>query len=264
MPGRRDARPSLADRRAALLAATADRPDYARQRRTVEVALAGMWVAARRRVAGSSALVGAAVDPIVASDAAAQQDAAYAAGRIESAQAAAVIAEAHRVSVAAGVAWSVVNPLALGVVANLGTRIAYVTGDERQRIMNVLAAAYADGLSVRDAAAMLRAAERLAPARAALIARTEMNAASNLASLAVVRAANYEAVRAGEAPLFASKRWLATGDGRTRASHSAADGQTVRLSAPFLVGGARLDSPHDPFGPAAEVVNCRCTITWIE
>jgi hypothetical protein len=91
-----------------------------------------------------------------------------------------------------------------------------------------------------------------------------MNAASNLASLAVVRAGNYEAARAGEEPLFERKRWVATGDGRTRPSHVAANGQTVALAGRFLVGSSTLDCPHDPNGSAEEVVNCRCTIVYVE
>lgn len=236
---------------------------YARQERVIAAALRGMWREAIRRVEESSGLVGAA-DPVRASDAAAQEDAQAAAVRIGEAEAAALLAEARRYGVALDVAWSVVSPMAAAAIANLGTRIAYVTEAERARIMAVLEAAFLDGAAVRDATAMLRAAEGLSPARAALIARTEMNAASNLASLAVVRSGNYAAVRAGESALFASKRWISAHDARTRQTHRAADGQTVRIAEPFLVGGARLDSPHDPFGPASEVVNCRCTIGWVE
>lgn len=47
-------------------------------------------------------------------------------------------------------------------------------------------------------------------------------------------------------------------DGRTRPSHSEADGQRVPLGTPYTVGGALLERPGDPFGPAEEVVNCRC------
>lgn len=263
MPGRRDAAPSVAERRAAFRRASEERPGYARTERAIAAALRGMWAAARSRVEASSVLVGAA-DPIRASDAATEQDAADAALRLGDAEAAALLAEARRYGVALDVSWTIVSPMAAAAVANLGTRIAYVTEAERARIMAVLEAAFLDGASVRDAAAALRAAEGLSRARAALIARTELNAVSNLASLAVVRSGNYAAVRAGESALFASKLWIAANDSRTRATHRAANGQVVRVGEPFLVGGARLDSPHDPFGPAAEVVNCRCTIGWVE
>ncbi|MDZ4232541.1 MAG: phage minor head protein, partial [Dietzia sp.] len=56
------------------------------------------------------------------------------------------------------------------------------------------------------------------------------------------------------------KVWVATTDARTRDSHFAADGQRVGLDEPFLIGGTRLSYPGDPNAPAAEIVNCRCTI----
>jgi hypothetical protein len=69
------------------------------------------------------------------------------------------------------------------------------------------------------------------------------------------------------------KQWISTEDARTRPTHVAADKQRTLLSEPFVVGGARLLFPGDPRGPAAEVVQCRCsllpvvlgeTIDWTE
>lgn len=57
-----------------------------------------------------------------------------------------------------------------------------------------------------------------------------------------------------------TKRWLATRDDRTRATHRAADGQTVPLAERFEVGGAHVQFPGDPRGPAGEVINCRCSM----
>jgi SPP1 gp7 family putative phage head morphogenesis protein len=90
--------------------------------------------------------------------------------------------------------------------------------------------------------------------RAKTIARTEVIGASNAGSLAQMRAAG------ADAPV--AKTWLATGDARTRPSHREADGQLVLLEQQFEVGGATLDHPGDPAGPAREVVNCRCTVTY--
>lgn len=56
------------------------------------------------------------------------------------------------------------------------------------------------------------------------------------------------------------KRWLATDDHRTRPDHVEADGQVVPFSQPFIVGGHPMMYPHDPAGPADEVINCRCTL----
>ncbi len=53
------------------------------------------------------------------------------------------------------------------------------------------------------------------------------------------------------------KEWLATLDDRTRASHRLLDGQRVETDKKFSNG---LMYPGDPFGPASEVYNCRCTM----
>ena len=59
-----------------------------------------------------------------------------------------------------------------------------------------------------------------------------------------------------------TKNWVATEDDRTRETHAAADGQTVKLDADFEVGDAELEFPSDPNGPPEEVINCRCAVTY--
>jgi len=68
------------------------------------------------------------------------------------------------------------------------------------------------------------------------------------------------------------KRWLATEDHRTRPDHREADGQTVPWAEPFVLGagvdektgdaivGVEMMYPHDPAGPANQVINCRCVM----
>lgn len=85
--------------------------------------------------------------------------------------------------------------------------------------------------------------------RATLIARTESTGV-----------ANYGAQMALTAEGAKRKMWVATGDTRTRPTHSDADGQEVGLSSPFVVGGAMLQFPGDPTGPIQEVGACRCTM----
>lgn len=89
--------------------------------------------------------------------------------------------------------------------------------------------------------------------RAERIARTENHFAANLGS--------HEAARATGLDL--DKEWGSVEDSRTRASHAAADGQTVDFSAPFVVGGSELDYPGDPDGPAKEVISCRCVTLYV-
>lgn len=88
--------------------------------------------------------------------------------------------------------------------------------------------------------------------RAQVIARTETIGASNAGSIATMRASG----------LVTKKEWMATRDPRTRASHLQADGQLVLLEETFSIGGFPLDHPGDPGGPAHEVINCRCTMTY--
>lgn len=56
------------------------------------------------------------------------------------------------------------------------------------------------------------------------------------------------------------KTWISTLDRRTRRTHWAADGQRVPIDSPFTVGGAALDYPGDPKGPARETKRCRCRV----
>lgn len=91
----------------------------------------------------------------------------------------------------------------------------------------------------------------------------------------IARTESINALRAGQIESFrqafessdildkeVSREWQDTGnDGRTRATHSAADKQTVAgMNAPFLVGGYELMYPGDSsLGAAAsETIQCRC------
>lgn len=91
--------------------------------------------------------------------------------------------------------------------------------------------------------------------RAMTVARTETIAAVNAG---VYRGAVLDAEQRGD--VAPAKVWISTDDKRTRPTHVAADGQRTLLGSPFRVGGAPLLFPGDPRGPAAEVINCRCSL----
>lgn len=59
------------------------------------------------------------------------------------------------------------------------------------------------------------------------------------------------------------KQWHTIMDGRERATHAIANGQTVPIDQPFIVGGFRMMFPRDvTYGaPISERINCRCSIT---
>ena len=57
------------------------------------------------------------------------------------------------------------------------------------------------------------------------------------------------------------KEWIASFDDRTRSSHAEAGAsEPILYNDAFMVGGSLLMYPGDPSGPAAEVVNCRCSV----
>lgn len=126
-----------------------------------------------------------------------------------------------------------------------------------QTTLDELRAAIAEGVEagegVRELAGRVREVfDRASSTRALLIARTETLSAANGGLL-------NGALQSGVA---VRKTWLNAGDARVRAHHQAAGGQTVLTTEPFIVGGAQMMHPGDPNGPAAEVVNCRCTMTF--
>ena len=95
----------------------------------------------------------------------------------------------------------------------------------------------------------------------------EMNRTSAVraARTAVTRAENAGRQDAAEdlekRGVILEKEWIATLDGRTRHAHRRADGQTVKNSEPFIVGGEKLMFPGDDSMGASgwNLYNCRCT-----
>lgn len=82
--------------------------------------------------------------------------------------------------------------------------------------------------------------------------RTEINAMCNLA--------DFRALVDSGMPY---KRWNTHLDGKERPSHADANGQTVPVEEPFIVGGYMMMFPLDGSlgAPAEQIVNCRCTMT---
>lgn len=138
-------------------------------------------------------------------------------------------------------------------------RLVGASDEVFDRIRGVIEAGRQEGLHpsqvARDVDAMLADTANW-EGRARTIARTETLAANNAGARASARVtAEYLGYSAEDV----QRVWLATGDSRTRETHLEADGQVVYGSQPYVVGGADLEGPGDPAGPAEEVVNCRCT-----
>jgi hypothetical protein len=111
------------------------------------------------------------------------------------------------------------------------------------------------GFDMPQMAAAVKQAAGVAEPRAMVIARTEVIGAANAGSIIQMRAAGFE-------PGTVTKEWLSTHDTRTRPAHEDADGQTVDLDEPFIVGREALDRPLDPNGSPGNVIDCRCAMAF--
>jgi hypothetical protein len=136
---------------------------------------------------------------------------------------------------------------------NAAKKAKLIEQNMRGTAAKILQRSAAEGLGEVATAKLLGSKFKdLSPFQAARIARTEVHAASNAASL----------MAANATPARPKKEWLTVEDERTRESHSLANGQIVEVDEPFNIGGASLMYPGDPEGPAEEVINCRCVIGW--
>jgi hypothetical protein len=99
--------------------------------------------------------------------------------------------------------------------------------------------------------------------------KTQFNRYSTYQAKRLVRteatnAANYATIVSAQSVFEGSdlmKTWHTSIDGRERASHGAANGQTVPNAGKFSVQGQFLKWAGDPAGSASNVINCRCGVS---
>jgi hypothetical protein len=134
--------------------------------------------------------------------------------------------------------------------------IVGISETTRRAILNAIEQGQAEGLSVEEIARDIveATAGEIGLARARRIARTETHAAAMYGQQAAADAS----------PLEFTKTWLATEDHRTRKDHAEANGQTVALDEPFVIGedGHRLMYPGDTSAPPGQIINCRCVALY--
>jgi hypothetical protein len=119
-----------------------------------------------------------------------------------------------------------------------------------KQIQTVLKQAISDGWGVEKTVRELKYSD-ITKRRAKTIVRTES-----------VRAMNYAQLKAADNEKFqVEKTWIATEDNRTRYmhGHQGVDGEVRNLYDAF---SNELQFPGDPSGSAAEVINCRCTLSY--
>ena len=138
------------------------------------------------------------------------------------------------------------------ILAGISARIA-------RRIDTVIKQGRADNLTLPEIARQITSKViPLTRSRAALIARTETHNAASFASH------QYHTQVRDDLGIKMKKRWTATNDARTRSNHAQANGQTVDMDEKFLVGGTEMAYAGDPAGGAANTVNCRCVIIYVD
>lgn len=164
-------------------------------------------------------------------------------------------------TVRVGIAYDVTNPLVAEVLAQSGSQIVDIAETTQLNVMRIVAASYREGLSIPNTAKAIREGmAEASPARARLIARTEMVGAVNGGSLAAVQTVS------NALGVAYHKVWM-TAPGAKHPRHYLYDGlngQQRKLAGKFLVAGYELDHPGDPQGPAGEICNCRCTMRYDE
>ena len=135
------------------------------------------------------------------------------------------------------------------------TRITEISDTTRQIINRTILENQTAGVSVISKAINERMSPKFTRARASTIARTETHTASSFAIQK--QAENFESPQM-------VKKWIATTDDRSRASHLAVNGTEVGINEDFVVGGKKMSYTGDPRGGAKEVINCRCVIVYTE
>ena len=155
------------------------------------------------------------------------------------------------------------RPAVTAHLADVHNRMVRTTDDVFGLIAGEVAHGANAGESVDDIAARVgrvldaTGTERW-PNRAVVVARTE-----GLSALNAGRTDSFQAV-ADELGEPMEQQWVSTVDSRTRPSHAAVDGARVPVGQPFTVGGASLRFPGDPFGPAKEIIQCRCSTLLVK
>lgn len=127
----------------------------------------------------------------------------------------------------------------------------------KDKIKEIVADGLADNQSsVQIAQSIFNGVTDMAASRALTISRTESHIAHNFGQNESMKQA------AKELSLPLMKEWISVADKRTRPTHKKANGQKVEMAKPFNIGGSKLMYPGDPHGPAGEIINCRCAVSY--
>lgn len=136
----------------------------------------------------------------------------------------------------------------LAFVKQRENRLSGVPADIHEKIKAALDEGINAGESTAQLSDRIRAAfNGLSRDRATMIAQTETSAAYGYSRDVAMKAAG-----------VSYKRWLTSGNSNVRAAHADANGQTVPVDDPFIVGGELLQHPGDNTASAGNTINCHC------
>ena len=142
-----------------------------------------------------------------------------------------------------------------------------ITAYTKEVIQKILSDAAITGASFDDIVRQLVTSSELGPMRARRIARTETVTAANGAAMIYAQTSGNQM----------NKIWISVKDKRTRhnqyANHVTIDGTIIDINEPFNLKSPKLGDiqmmqpgvrkqPSGAAVPAAEVVNCRCTVAF--
>lgn len=113
-----------------------------------------------------------------------------------------------------------------------------------------------NGESIRDMSGRLQRITNMNKASAMRNARTMTTSFENLGRLDGMKEMQANGT-------ILKKQWLATHDRKTRDAHYQIDGETADIDEPFVNDIGPIMYPGDPAADAANVYNCRCTLTTV-
>jgi len=145
-------------------------------------------------------------------------------------------------------------------VSGLGA-VKKISDTTRKDLVKVMLDADKEALGTRYVADQIFQSTRgnYSRARSATISRTETHNAASYANDRVVKEMNIPNLQ---------KQWVSVTDDRTRSKHAALNGTIIPIDDDFVVptdfGTALMDRPGDSRGGAANVVNCRCVLLYVQ
>lgn len=151
-------------------------------------------------------------------------------------------------------AFNVSNPAVTKALGSRVTKIVGINSTTASQLRAALQRGEANGESISQLAARVRAVfTQASTLRARTIARTEVLGAVNDSAW----------LAAGQSGVVTHKSWLAVHDDRTRNQHVGLDGDRQLLDDDFTApDGSKLMYPGDYRAPAAQTINCRCTMLF--